>query len=663
LVNTNGVLESFTDGSNATILNTSLWSEFPANTGHIDMAPGGLQRITATNSQLFFNGQALASGGNVEDWSYFPVDSGHIDFVANGSQRLTATSSFLVYNGIPLTGGSTEFWSAFPALNNVNIANYNLDNCANIYTKTIQNIGSNALTFQANSGGGGGRNINLNATNNVNINSDSSVNIATPQTKITAGFLTRPDIIGLVDIVAENGLYGRINLTANPGFTPIANYGRINITANGGTDPSETIGFGGDIEIVANTPLTAPSATSAIKVNASCVLSYAGFVPIIASIAGVNFIYGSAGVSITSDVLGPLTGPVPGCVYMRGRFGTQIETSIDPFGNRYGLYCCDIQPFANVLGATTDMTIKGRGAYFGEPLIGNVALSNVKTIDGNIYVYDPTIAPAEVILQPRLEIQGLSTINGYPYIPIGSSNINFGGYSLQNCSTIFASTIRLSGGGTVFASTIRTATVTTGTLSVTTVATPMSMGGNNITNCATLTATTINNSVFNTSTITANNITTARNIQALTSRVVSTITVGQFSPFTVLNNTSLTTRQITTSSITANTVNGCAFPQTFTLTSANTIAVTDADKGRLFIIGGFSFPTFNFTGDVSVGWYCFIKNGAKSSGYTNITITFNGNPISGTQTIFAVPNTGGVQTGNSPWCVLLKNSISIYAMF
>lgn len=650
LVNTNGVLESFTDGSNATILNTSLWSEFPASTGYIDMAPGGLQRITATNSQLFYNGQALASGGNVADWSYYPVDSGHIDFTANGSQRLTATSSFLVYNGIPITGGSTDLWSAFPALNNVNIANYNLDNCANIYARTLQNIGSNALTVQANSGGGGGRDINLNATKNINLNADSSVNIATPQTKITAGFLSRPDIIGLVDIVAEDGLYGRINLTANPGFTPIANYGRIYITANGGTDPTETVGYGGDIEIVANTPLTVPSATSAVKVNASCVLSYAGFVPIIASIAGVNFVYGSAGVSITSDILGPLTGPVPGCVYLRGRFGTQIETSIDPFGNRYGLYCCDIQPFADVLGATTDMTIKGRGAYFGEPLIGNVQMSNVKTIDGNIYVYDPTIAPTEVILQPRLEILGLSTINGFRYTPIGSANINFGGYSIENCSTVNASTIRvgLVSTPTVRAGSVVSGSIGTGTLQVNTIATSVSLGGNAISNCATLTATLINNRILSTSTVRASTITSA-----------------------IIGNTELNTRNvlastITTSSITAATFNGVPYPLSFVLTSAGSAAVTDEDKGRLYIIGGSSQSTFNFTGTVSNGWYCFLKNGAKVNGYTNITITVNGGVVFGTDTLFAVPNDGGIptiQTGNSPWTVLLKNSNGIFAMF
>lgn len=699
LVNNNGILESYSNGSTANVLNVAEWSKYYASTGHIDMAPGGLQRITATNSQLYFNGQALASGGNVADWSYYPVDSGYIDFASNGSERLTATPTSLVYNGVALTGGAIEDWSLYPSKSNVQMAQTNIENAANIYTTKITNNYTSTLTIQATRGGGSGNNINIAATNHLNLTSDIDINLASPQTNITAGYLSRPDIASIIDIKTDNGLYGRINLTANPGFSPIANNGRISLTANGGTDLTGSVGFGGNIDITANTPITVPSATSAIKVNAACVLSYAGFVPIIGSIAGVNFIYGSAGVSITSDVLGPLVGPVPGCVYLRGLYGTQIDTSTDLGGNRYGLYCSDYQPFADSEGKTHDLLIKGRGNYsllYGAQ-IGNVNLENVATINGNTYKYT---SGTNVFTSPSLQITGLSTINGLPYQPIGSVDLNLSGKSITNCANLQVSSINniapvpplinldytdpfgyvltndkknyllyedrtispysekmifqyttvedgfyirlisdslertviINGVicGTIQPNTPSYLLITGGIFSLydgypwysVQAKGNVDMGGKNIANCARIDATTV-------------------------------------------GTTNLIATTASATSITATTLNGVSYPPNYALVSGSSVNVSDADKGRTYIIGGSSYSTFNFVGTVSPGWFCFVKNGSKVSGYVNITISFNGTPVSGTSTLFCAPNTNGsppVQTGNSVTCVVLYNSLA-YVMF
>ena len=696
LINNNGVLESYTDGSNVNVFDTATWANYPAINGLIDMAPGGLQRITATNSQLYFNGQALASGGNVADWSYYPVDSGYIDFASDGSERLTATSTTLVYNGVALTGGAIEDWSLYSSITNVQMDQHNIENTADIYTNTIKNNYNQALTIQADRGSGSGMDININGTNHLNLNSDSDINLASPQTKITAGYLTRPDLVSLVDIQTSNGLYGQINLTANPGFIPIGNNGAINLTANGGTDLTGSVGFGGNISIIANTPITVPSATSAIKVNASCVLSYAGFVPIIGSIAGVNFIYGSAGVSITSDVLGPLVGPVPGCIYIKGQYGTEIDTSIDAGGNRYGLYCSDFQPFADVDGNTHDLLLKGRGNYslINGPQIGNVNLENVATINGNIYTY---ISGTDVSLSPSLQITGLSTINGNPYQPIGTTNVDISGYSILNCANLQVSSINslqpvpplihltyVDPFGYVLTDDIQNLvlyeernTVLTMTFQYTTISDnfyvrlisaelsrTVSINGIDI---GILQPNVIGYLTYIGSAWSLNGGSPWYSVQAKTNIDMGGFDINTCSTInaTNVNATTLNATTVNATDILATTLNGVTYPPYVSLITASSLNVSDADKGRTFVIGGYSYSTFNFIGTVTPGWFCFVKNGSKVSGYVDIDISFNGTAVSGFDKLYSTPHTTDappVPTGNASMCIVIYNGLA-FVMF
>jgi hypothetical protein len=113
-----------------------------------------------------------------------------------------------------------------------------------------------------------------------------------------------------------------------------------------------------------------------------------------------------------------------------------------------GLYCADISPYSDGI-TTSNLTIKGRGTELGvlPPLIGNVVLENVKKIDGNIYIRDPS-ANLFVKTTPALEIEGLVTVNYQPYTPTqlwstldASSNVNMNGNSILHCADVQTDTI------------------------------------------------------------------------------------------------------------------------------------------------------------------------------------------------------------------------------
>jgi hypothetical protein len=424
ILNISGILQTPTGD----ILNDSYWAKFPAISGYIDMAPGGGQRITATNSQLFYNGEPLANGGNVADWSFFPVDSGYIDF-SGPAQRLTATNASLVYNGVPLTTGQGENWSLYPAQQSVNMSQYNLDN---VLTVNTQRIGVST-----------GADLGISAPGNVNISSNNKI-VNTPYNEfnVKVGSVSSQIYPNLVDIstLDGEGPYGQINLTANAGLLGVN--GAVYITANGGKDPTGSTAYGGNITIQANTPILTTGVTfsSAVKISAASVLSYAGAVPTIASTTGTNYIFGNTGVSITSDVVGPILPPSPLTVYIYGAAGTSIPSNTT-IGRTGGLFCSDITPYSDTY-TTSDLNIKGRGTnrFILEPLIGNVNLSNVKTIDGNIFVKVP---PYGVTTVPGLEITGLTKINGLPYVDPqawstqpAESNIDMSGYSITRCNNV-----------------------------------------------------------------------------------------------------------------------------------------------------------------------------------------------------------------------------------
>jgi hypothetical protein len=390
IINDNGILKTNTGD----ILNDSRWSDFPASSGHIDVS-GPAQRITATDSQLFFNGQALGIGGNVADWSYYPADSGFIDF-SGPNQRITATDTNLVYNGVPLTGGSLPNWALYPAVANVDMNSKNLENCAEVKTDKISDRTGNLL---------------INPIGNLNQTADN-VTITASNDLVTPSLLT---------LQTTSGTYGDIEITANSGTN---GNGRINLTANAGRDPTGETGYGGNIVLTANSIVgDLITFTSSIKSTAASILSYAGAIPPLFGVAGYNFIFGNVGVSLVCDVLGSILPNFPGTVYLFGRLGVAVQTSTFQTVN-YGLFCNDIQPFSDGIRPRGDLVIQGKEN-------AKVILRNTKEIAGD-----------------SLTVTGLTSINTTAYVPTqswatipASQNVSLNGKSITNCVNINTDTI------------------------------------------------------------------------------------------------------------------------------------------------------------------------------------------------------------------------------
>lgn len=410
IINDNGILKTDTGD----ILNDSRWSDFPASSGHIDVS-GPDQRITATDSQLFFNGQPLGIGGNVEDWSYYNASSGHIDF-SGPTQRLTATDTNLVYNGVPLTGGALPDWALYPAVANVDMNGKNLENCAEVKTDKISD-----------------------RTGNLLINPDETLNVVSDQMNITVGDgnTTSPSKI---NIVARNGTYGQIDIQADGEDVN----GAVYITANGGSIGGTS--YGGNITLTANSgPFSPISFTSAIKFNAASVESYAGAIPSVGSLAGYNYVFGNAGVNIQCDVVGSLLPNTSGTVYIFGRLGVEMPSAAGGFG----LYVTDIKPYWDGGTAIQPLTIQGRyeSNLISGVIVGNVEVKQCSKLDGTIPYTLPS-NPNQVLFKPGLDVTGLVSINAQPYVPTqswatipASQNVSMNQKSITNCVNINTDTI------------------------------------------------------------------------------------------------------------------------------------------------------------------------------------------------------------------------------
>ena len=184
-----------------------------------------------------------------------------------------------------------------------------------------------------------------------------------------------------VNITGQNGNRGRVNITGDAGFNNGVG-GEVHILAEGGSVAG--VGSGGLVDITATTnALTGLS--SAIKLNAASILSYAGAVPTFGSLAGYNYIYGNAGVNICAGI--PSVFPnIPGTNYLYGANPLNAGTRIEG-----GLATDTIEPFS----ATSGLIIKGTAG-------GTTSLQDITSIGG---------------VSGGMPISNVSTINGIPYPP------------------------------------------------------------------------------------------------------------------------------------------------------------------------------------------------------------------------------------------------------
>ena len=432
------------------------WSAYPTLNSSIIFQPSYV--LSNVNQKLYFAGQELtdASGGGI-DWSFFPaqtdVSMNNFSLRAlstlqyqDGATLVSQTGNNLFYNGQPVQFGATSNvsqWANYPAVNTIQTGGF-----------PISSLG----------------NITMTANSNVRILADSFSTVA------DQGLLS-PTVNSDINLTAQNGLKGRINLTANPGALGL--FGEINMTANGGTVAG--VGTGGLVSITANTPLgTLCNATSAIKLSASGINSYAGAIPSVGSLAGYNFIYGTGGVNI---VAGPIPSVIPNTPTTTFLYGTSGVVSGSDF------YTPNIYPYWNGLTTPPDMNITGRyivpnlaqvyvnlsnvkniymdstaqiqnanlvstvstvgqSANFGTGMFTNLGAGTGVFINNNVQTLNANTLSTSFVQAPLLSTINinLSTINGLPVDLSGGGGTAISSFNQVKTSTLNVSSISQFGG-------------------------------------------------------------------------------------------------------------------------------------------------------------------------------------------------------------------------
>ena len=157
---------------------------------------------------------------------------------ATGSQGQQGSTGA---TGSPGTPGNIALWSTVPAVSDIQANGYKL-------------LGVNTV------GGVVGQNLNILSGNQLitnafqtNITTDKGLNIG-----------QNADL----NLTAQNGAKGRVNIIANPGAGGLLAGGEVRVTANGGNIGG--VGFGGLITLDANSsPGNYGALTSAIKLSAA----------------------------------------------------------------------------------------------------------------------------------------------------------------------------------------------------------------------------------------------------------------------------------------------------------------------------------------------------------------------------------------------------------
>jgi hypothetical protein len=387
-------------------------------------------KLQIISNDLYYNNSLIALAGgisNVSDWYLYPALSNvelnagvGIDF---DGRLLSRSGADLFFGGVNLNSST---WSQYPALQNVNLSNFSLSNVSGLSASSnfTANVGSNYV-------------LDARTIKNVSYSSISnectSFNVITDTINPLGG--------SKINLIANNGSGGEIALNAKSSITGSIG-GKVSITADGGN----TGGFvyGGLVEITANTGGALPTGfTSAIKMSAASVLSYAGAVSPFASVAGYNFVYGTAGVNLIAGVPSVLPN-VPGSVYMTGDIG--VLGSSGGVRIKKGLSVDFITP----------LPLSGDLIVSGNPAGDKVQLSNVRSVAmegditglGNLTMTGNIGGVSTIAMSNVGALTGVNTINGFPYNPVRNwanfpaiGNVDMDGNDINHTGTIrFGST-------------------------------------------------------------------------------------------------------------------------------------------------------------------------------------------------------------------------------
>lgn len=393
LTNTGGILTQ----NGTPDIATSLWSTTPATSNRIYMDASNI--LSNVGSNLYFNGNLLADAGalpNIGDWALYPA-------LSNINLNGYSISNSIGYSGtgnVTTTGTVSGATGTFPTVN----------------TTTINGTG----TLGA---------LNIASGNQISITDTRLSNTSTVDTQLIVDSGANIGNTADFTINTKRGNRGRIFLTADGGFSN-GLYGEINLTANGSSTSVGPISYatGGLINITANTPVaTSNTSTSAIKLSASSVLSYAGSISPTFSTAGYNYIYGQVGVNIISSATPAVIPSLVNTVYIYGGSGTRISNS---------LYTDRIANIGS--GDTLLITAQSFGSYVNISEVGNITGTQVLGSNAGIISQMSNISTSNI---------NTTTINNALYSPTSNwsqfpatQTVNLSNYNISNIQNIIATT-------------------------------------------------------------------------------------------------------------------------------------------------------------------------------------------------------------------------------
>jgi len=335
-------------------------------------------------------------------------------------------------NGSASAGASGIVIVAYPLGSPLN---YSISNAKNI--TAVSNVSAGTLTSSGNVSGTTGtfttgvispfhsNSGNLVLTSGSNLSLFATSNITSSAPTISNTFTNTYSILGdkgsdytdfcYTTLSNKGGKGGQINL--------VADAGQVNI---GGTN----YGVGGLINITANSALVVPyNATSAIKLSAASILSYAGAVSPVGSLAGYNYIQGTLGVNIVAGSASSVPN-TSGTIYLYGAAGTKIQNSlyVDTIIN-YPSGNLNIHPDSNQAVDMTRVQFIGMGSANNENLAYPVIRGS-----GNAVLYG--FSSVNATTHTGVDYTG-TTLNGFTTLTnsVGGDGGGFGDLSLTAYKT------------------------------------------------------------------------------------------------------------------------------------------------------------------------------------------------------------------------------------
>jgi hypothetical protein len=259
----------------------------------------------------------------------------------DSTHNLTSSGNNLYFNGSLIANASDiqniGDWALYNSVSDVKLSNlgsnYSITGAKNI--TAISNVSAGSVTSSGAVSGTTGTfttqvvTPTLISASNLSVSATSSLTqycgttLSNNAPTISNSFVNTYSILGDKGSDYTDFCYTTLSNKGGKG-------GQINLVADAGsvTISGTTYGIGGLVNITANSPLTLPyNATSAIKLSAASILSYAGAVTPLGSLAGYNYIQGTLGVNIVAGSASSIPNTA-GTIYLYGANGTKLQNGL-----------------------------------------------------------------------------------------------------------------------------------------------------------------------------------------------------------------------------------------------------------------------------------------------------------------------------------------------